>query len=118
MNVEQVKSDLRTLIATFGGLLAGWLVAHHWASDSASVIALMLAMTPLLANLIVGISGHFTHSESNAVLVVDTIAKEPGSPVRGVITEPNVAGRALASNTPGSTTVVAGTAAAEKLASS
>lgn len=103
MNQEQVKSAVRWMIATFGPTI----VAHGYASTSTleMVGGVIVSLAPL-------IWGMFTHTQNNAVAVVDTIAKQPDSPVKAVVTEPTEAGRDLAASLPGNTTVVAGSLAA------
>jgi hypothetical protein len=104
MNTEQLKSAVRWLIATFGP----FLIAHGYASSGTLELAggVLVSLAPL-------IWGMFTHTETNAVLVVDTLAKKQDSPVKAVILEPTVAGRELADALPGNTTVVAGSTAAQ-----
>jgi putative heme iron utilization protein len=58
----------------------------------------------------------FVHTQTNAVAVVDAIAKQPNSAVKAVVTESTVAGRELAESMPGNTTVVAGSSAAAAVA--
>ena len=103
MNTEQLKSGVRWVIATFGP----FLIAHGYASSGTLELAggVLVSLAPL-------IWGMFVHTENNAVAVVDTIAKEPGTPVKAVILDTTTAGRELAASLPGETTVVAGTAAA------
>jgi hypothetical protein len=103
MNPEQLKSGVRWVIATFGP----FLIAHGYATSGTLELAggVLVSLAPLIWGL-------FTHTESNAVAVVDTIAKQPDAPVKAVILEPTEAGKALAESIPGNTTVVAGTAAA------
>lgn len=105
MNQEQVKSAVRWIIATFGPIIT----THGYASASTleMIGGIVISLAPL-------IWGMFTHTQTNAVAVVDTIAKQPDSPVKAVITEPTAAGRELADAMPGSTTVVAGTVDASR----
>jgi hypothetical protein len=107
MNTEQLKSGVRWVIATFGP----FLIAHGYASSGTLELAggVLVSLAPLIWAM-------FVHTETNAVAVVDTIAKQPDSPVKAVVTEPTVAGRELAEALPGNTTVVAGTQAAATLA--
>jgi len=70
----------------------------------------------LAASGIAGAWGLFVHTQANAVTVVDTIAKQPNSPVKAVVVEPTAEGKALADAMPGNTTVVAGTVAAAQMA--
>ena len=106
MNTEQAKSAVRWLIATFGP----FLIAHGYASSGTLELA-----SGVLISLIPLAWGMFTHTQTNAVAVVDTLAKEPDSGVKAVVTEPTAAGKALAAAMPGDTTVVAGTIAAAQV---
>lgn len=107
MNIEQVKSAVRWLIATFGPIV----IAHGYASQGSleMVGGLVISLAPLVWGLI-------THTQANAVTVVDTIAKQPDSPVKAVIMEPTKEGIDLANSIPGATTVVAGTQTAAEVA--
>ena len=103
MNPEQLKSGVRWVIATFGP----FLIAHGYASSGTIELAggVIISLAPL-------IWGMFAHTQAAAVAVVDTIAKQPDSPVKAVVMEPTAAGRDIAASIPGDTTVVAGTQAA------
>lgn len=107
MNVEQVKSAVRWLIATFGP----FLIAHGYATSGTLELAggVIVSLAPLIWSMLV-------HTQANAVAVVDTIAKQPDSPVKAVITTPTSAGAQLAGSLPGNQTVVAGSPVAINLA--
>ena len=107
MNIEQVKSAVRWLIATFGP----FLIAHGYASSGTLEMAggVVVSLAPLLWSML-------THTQTNAVAVVDTLAKQPDSGVKAVVTDNTVAGAALANAMPGNTTVIAGTQAAVTVA--
>lgn len=107
MNTEQVKSFVRWLSATVGP----FLISHGYVSAGTLEIAggVIVSLAPLLWSM-------FVHTESNAVTVVDTIAKQPDSPVKAIVMESTVEGRAIADNIPGHTTVVAGSLAATEAA--
>ena len=109
MNTEQVKSAVRWLIATFGP----FLIAHGYASSATLELVggVLVSLAPL-------IWGMFTHTQTNAVAVVDTLAKQPDSGVKAVVTDATPVGRYLAASMPGETTVVAGTVAATVAAKS
>jgi len=117
MNQEQVKSGLRWLITTFGGVVAGWFAAKGWFTiDQVTSVLNSPTTLAIAASLISGAWGLFVHTEKNAVAVVDTMAKQPDSPVKAVVMEPTMAGRELADSLPGKTTVVAGSSEAVTMA--
>jgi hypothetical protein len=113
MNQEQAKSAVRWLLSTFGGVIAGWFAAKGWFTiDQVTSVLNSPTTISVLASLAAGVWGLMAHTQANAVAVVDTMAKDPGSPVKAVVTEPTPEGRALAESLPGNTTVVAGSVAA------
>lgn len=116
-NIEQVKSLLRWLITTFGGGIAGFFVAKGWFTiDQVTSVLNSPVLISTVASIIVGIWGLVTHTQTNAVKVVDDIAKNPDSPVKAIITEPTVEGHALASSIASDTTVIASTPKAQEIA--
>jgi len=117
MNTEQAKSAVRWFVSTFGGAIAGWFAAKGWFTiDQMTSILTSETTISLIASVAVGIWGLTVHTKSNAVAVVDQIAKEKDSGVKAVIMEPTVAGREIANSMPGNTTVVAGSQAAATIA--
>ena len=113
MNPEQAKSSARWFVATFGGVIAGWFAAKGWFTiDQVTSVLSSETTLSLMASAAVFVWGLFVHTQKNAVAVVDTIAKQPDSPVKAVVLEPTPTGRDLAESLPGDTTVVAGTQAA------
>lgn len=113
MNPEQVKSTARWFVATFGGVIAGWFAAKGWFTvDQVTSVLNSPTTISIIASIAAGVWGLATHTQANAVAVVDTIAKQPDSPVKAVVVEPTEAGRNLADAMPGNTTVVAGSTAA------
>jgi hypothetical protein len=102
MNAEQSKAFVRWLITTFGPIL----IAHGYATGTQLEMwgGILTSMIPLVWSM-------FTHTETNAVAVVDTLAKNPDSPVQAIIVNNTPAGHDLAMKMPGNTTVVDGTAA-------
>lgn len=109
MNIEQVKSAVRWIIATLGP----FLIAHGYASEGTLELVggVVVSLAPLIWSM-------FVHTDTNAVAVVDTLAKDPNSPVKAIVTEPTPAGQELAAAIPGNRTVVAGTVAATTAAKS
>lgn len=117
MNPEMMKGQIRALLIAVGGLAAGWLISKGWMSESAWTAIMNSPVAAALATMASGfIWSALTHTESNAVAVVDAMAKDPTSPVKGVILLPTTEGRALAASIPGSTAVVAGTHEATAIA--
>ena len=113
MNPEQAKSSARWFVATFGGAVAGWFAAKGWFTiDQVTSVLSSETTISLMASAAVFVWGLFVHTQKNAVAVVDTIAKQPDSPVKAVVMEPTPEGRDIATSIPGDTTVVAGTQAA------
>ncbi len=110
MNDEQAKSGLRSLLIGIAGLIGGWF-AHKGYITTEQITAIVSSpVFVTVATMIAGaVWGLINHTQANAVAVVDKIAKDPASPVKAVITTNTQAGRDLASDLPGLTTVVAGT---------
>jgi hypothetical protein len=117
MNPEQAKSSVRWAVSAFGGAAAGFVAGRGWASAE-TVMAVLTSevFMSAVAALIPLIWSMFRHTQAGAVAVVDTIAKDPESPVKGVVLTNTVAGRDLAAAIPGSTTVLAGTHDAKVIA--
>jgi hypothetical protein len=114
MNRQQILSLVRDLLKIVGvGLASKGAVSADawdvWTTVIVEVVGCGLIVGPIIWS-------QFTHTQSNAVAVVDAIAKEPMSAVKGVILEPTAAGRELAASIPGSTAVVAGTHEAAAIA--
>jgi hypothetical protein len=113
MNAEQVKSAVRWLVSFVGG----FIVAKGWVkADQLTALLSNEAVMGALAGGAVLVWGMFTHTQSNAVAVVATIAEDPTSPVKGVVTTNTAEGRALARDTPSDTVVAAGTPEATAIA--
>ena len=109
--------------------LGGWVRA-----GVASLLGVFIAKWPLLgtildpatqaalgtvvAAIVVGVWSQLTKSDAAKVAMVDALAKDPASPVKGVILESTIAGQNMAKTLPGKTTVVAGTFDASTLARS
>jgi hypothetical protein len=117
MNPEQAKSAVRWLITTFGGVVAGWFAAKGWFTiDQVTSVLNSPTTLSILASVAAGIWGLATHTQANAIAVVDTLAQNKDTPVKAVIMEPTVAGKDIANSLPGNTTVVAGTTLAADIA--
>lgn len=116
-NPEVIKSAVRWVITTFGALLAGWF-AHsgYITANQVTDILNSPVFMSLAVSAVTGIIGLFVHTQANAVKIVDEIAKDPTSPVVGVVTANTPAGKALADAMPGHTTAAANSVAASAIA--
>lgn len=118
MNQEQVKSAVRWVLATFGGVIGGFFIGKGWvtADQVASVLSndtVIALITSGVVALVGLIWGQVIHTEAAAVATVDAIPA-----VAGVVTKPTPEGRALAATTPSETVATAGTPAAKEIAKS
>lgn len=112
MNEEQVKSGVRWVISTFGGVVAGWFAAKGWFTiDQVTGLLNSPLVISGLSTLGVLIWGLITHTKTNMVAVVDKMPE-----VAGVVTKPTAAGQELAMSVPSPTVVPAGTTAAADVA--
>jgi len=112
MNPEQVKGSLRYLIATFGGMFAGWFAAKgYFTADQFMAIVTSEAFIGLVASGVVAVWGVINRSDKNTVALANAT---PG--VKGVITESTEVGKALAASIPAPTVVAAGTTEAVEIA--
>jgi hypothetical protein len=107
--------------------LGGWV-----RSGVAALLAMVIAKFPgiegvldpatqaaigvVVSGIVVGIWSQLTKSDAGKVAMVDALAKDPTSPVRGTILDNNTAGREMAASLPGQTTAVAGTVSAKAIA--
>ncbi len=119
MNQEQAKASVRWAVTTFGSAIAGFVAGKGWVSADTVMSVLtseiFLSGASAVAMLVWGL---FAHTQKNAVAVVATIAEDPASPVKGVITTDTLAGRDLARDIPSETVKAAGSQDAKNLATS
>ena len=118
---EQIKGAARWILALLAGLIAGWVSKSGFISSDqvTSFFTSDVVVGWLASGITAGVAlvwSMITHTDKNAVVVVDTLAKQPDSPVKAVIMEPTVAGREIAEAIPGNTTVVAGSTVAATVA--
>lgn len=99
-------SGLVQRVLMFGGGIA---VGKGWISEQ-----LMVQIVGALVGVFGVLWGVKVNTQASLVESVDTIAKQPGSPVKQVLMENTVDGRAIAASLPGTTTVVAGSPSALK----
>lgn len=114
MNQEQAKSALRWGVATFGGVIAGFFGATGFLSTDL-IMSVLNSETflGLGASVAVGAWGLFTHTQANAVAVVNAMPE-----VAGVITVPTPEGMDLAIAVSQPTVIPAGTERAARVAKS
>lgn len=114
MSQEQVMEQLKLLLPAIGGILtmAGILTPAESAMWTTKIMA---AAGPLM---ILGgmIWGLIDKTRESLVKKVDVLAKDPTSPVVGVIVSASAEGKELAAAIPGNTTVPAGTLQATTIA--
>ncbi len=122
MNNEQIKSSVRWVLATFGGVVAGWGAHSGWFTSD-QILSVLNSETAIgLVTTGIGLVwGLITHTQANSVAVVTAMASDPAVPVKAVVFEPGVAGRDLAKTVASATgsaagIVVAGTPAARTAA--
>lgn len=114
MTQEQIKNLVQQVLTSAGTMVALLGVAKpdivgQWTA------AIMAMVGPIL--VIAGlIYGQWTNTQTGLVKAVDTLAKDPTSPVVGVIVSSSTDGKELAAAIPGDTTVPAGTIQAAKIA--
>lgn len=116
-NPEQVKSAIRWAINTFGVVFATWFAAKGWFSvdqitsvlNSETVIGIAVSGIMFIINMI-------AHKQSSTIAAAAEIAKDSTTPLKGLITTNDNAGRALAESIPGATVATAGTVQAAAIA--
>lgn len=116
MTQEQIKNLIQQLVTAAGSLLTltGVMSASEVGTWTAAIMA-VVGPAMVLGGLIYGA---WTNSQKGLVQAVDHLAKDPSSPVAGVIVTPTKEGKELAASIPGNTTVPAGTMEASNIATS
>lgn len=119
MNPEQAKSSVRWFVSTFGGVLAGYFAAWSGWFSADQIIGAINSPTflAIASTIVMWVWGLMSHTQTNAVSVVNEIAKDEMSPVKGVITADTAEGHTLAASISGPV-VAAGSNAAKELAKS
>ena len=113
MNLQQAKSLVRSFGQTFGPLIAVYLAARGvLPADQVMAIFNSDVLMGLAASALFALWGYVTHSQPNAVAVVDAMPE-----VAGVVTKSTVAGKSLAESVPSQPVAVAGTPDAKSIAS-
>ncbi len=104
MNSEQITGIAKPLI----GAVVGYLAASHLFFDAQTWNIILTS----LVTIGLAIWSYRQNTTRNQIGRVDAMAKDPGSPVKGIIVESTVAGHKLTEEMPGNTTMLEGTAAA------
>lgn len=117
MNQEQVKSGIRWLVSTFGGVLAGYFAAWSGWFSADQIVGALNSPTflALASSIVMGIWGIFNHSDKGLVAAVGVRAEDPASPIKGVVLTNTPEGKELEKATP-NTVVVAGSPEASAIA--
>lgn len=117
MNTIQAKASVRQMLTAVGGVVAGYAAGKGWA-DHNTIMDIFLS--PITGGVVL-IAGSWIWSLINGtpfslVAAVGELAKDPNSPVQGVITTRDAAGVELAKSVPAETVQPAGSQAATELA--
>lgn len=82
MNSEQVKSALRTLVATFGGSIAGFFVAKGWfTTDQVMSILTSEAFLGVATSAVVGAWGIWAKTRNNLLVTAATVTDDKGDKI-------------------------------------
>lgn len=111
---EQTSGQLRQLLQALGAIATTFGFATAGQVDLWIQIILQIAGPAMMLGGVIW--SWKVNTTSALVASVDAMAKEPDSPVKGVITTNTKAGRELANEMPGMTTVVAGSTEAKIIA--
>ena len=112
MNPDQIKSLVRSLVGTFGGMIAGWFAAKGWFTvDQVLSVLNSPTVIGIVSSVVMAAWGLFTHTTVNTVAAANALPQ-----VAGVITMPTVEGRALAEAIPDKSVAVAGSVDAATVA--
>lgn len=120
-NQQQVADWLRTGLGTLGGIIMGWFAARGWTltpDEQKSVLSLLQSpeLVGLIMSGITAVMGYMAHTHQAAVATVAQIAADPKSPVVGVVTTNDAAGRQLAESIAHLTVAAANSQAAVSIA--
>lgn len=115
MNPGLIQKASRWVLTTFGGILIGWAASrgYQWGD----IITNLLSSDAAVGVVTVAITAIWAWASSRLPAVaklVDAFAKDPASPVKGLVVAPTQEGVQLANQV--DTTVVAGTPAATQVA--
>lgn len=111
---EQVLGLLRQILPIIGTLLVSLgLMKPETVGNFTSTILTIAGPVMIVISAIWSL---IDKTKTSMVAKVDAMAKDPTSPVVGIITTNTPEGKDLANSMPGSTTVVAGTIAAAEVA--
>ena len=117
MNRAQVEKLVRWALSGLGGFLVGWAASrgNQWGDIISNLLSSELVIG-LLTSAGVGLWAWVSGRIPAIAALVDSIAKQPDTPIQAIVMAKTTEGVALAQSLPGNTTVVAGTAAANEMA--
>ena len=113
MSQEQILGQLRQILPVVGTILVSLGVMKPETVGNLTSTILVIA-GPIMI-IVSAVWSLIDKTKTSMVAKVDAMAKDPTSPVLGVIMAPTAEGKDLAASIPGSTTVVAGTSAANDM---
>ena len=112
MNKEQVNSGVRYVIATFGGMIAGWGASRGWlTADQIMAVFNSELFIGLIVAGVTSVWGIIARSKKNQIASVAAMPE-----VKAVVTTATIAGREMAASVPAAEVVTAGTSQATELA--
>lgn len=94
LNSEQTKSALRTLIATFGGSIAGFFVAKGWfTTEQVLSIITSEAFLGVATSAVVGAWGIWSKTRNRLLVTAATVTDDDGKKLVKVmqLTDPQIA---------------------------
>ena len=113
MSHEQVEGQLRQILPIVGTIMTCLgLMKPETVGNWTAFILVTAGPVMIIASSVWSL---IDKTRNSMVAKVDAMAKDPTSPVLGVIMAPTAEGKDLAASIPGSTTVVAGTSAANDM---
>lgn len=114
MSQEQILGLLRQILPVIGTVVTtlGITTPDKFGAISATIL---IIAGPIMI-IISAIWSLITNTRSSMIAKIDTMAKDPASPVAGIIMSNTKEGKEIANNLPGVTTVVAGTSEATSIA--
>ena len=117
MNRAQVEKLVRWALSGLGGFLVGWAASrgNQWGDIISNLLSSELVIG-LITSAGVGLWAWISCRIPAIAALVDSLAKQPDTPIQALVLTKSPEGAAIANSLPGNTTVVAGTTAAGEMA--